>query len=262
MSGSLNKTVRIWDTCTGRVLRVLEGHTDWVHTVPISADGTKVVSGSSDNTVRLWSVSTGEEILCLEGHTGWIWSVAMSPDNSFIVSSSADHRILVWDAYTGKQLQVLHGHQNAVFSVALSSDGCHIVSSSQDRSIRVWDILVSGNQKSVLLRNPRTRAPPDTAFGPITCEPSSEHPNISLDAWVSKLDPRCAQWKVLENQWIVSTGPDNRDRLLMWLDIGPLMLQDPANTVVISRENNYGSIDFSGSIDILGENWTSCYTPI
>ncbi len=46
--------------CCGQVLKVLEGHTDTVRAVAISADGAKIVSGSFDKTVRVWSMETGE----------------------------------------------------------------------------------------------------------------------------------------------------------------------------------------------------------
>ena len=50
--------------CVGsQVLKVLEGHTDSIRAVAISADGSKIVSGSRDKTVRVWSMETGE--VCL-----------------------------------------------------------------------------------------------------------------------------------------------------------------------------------------------------
>ena len=48
-----------------QVLQVLEGHTDRVCAVAISADGTKIASGSFDETVRIWSEETGEVRACL-----------------------------------------------------------------------------------------------------------------------------------------------------------------------------------------------------
>ena len=56
LSGSDDKTVRLWDVETGRCLRVLEGHTDWCRSVAWSADRRRALSGSADQTVRLWDV--------------------------------------------------------------------------------------------------------------------------------------------------------------------------------------------------------------
>jgi WD40 repeat protein len=54
LSGSDDKTVRVWDVANGKLLHTLEGNTDWVRGVSVSADGRVVVSGSDDETVRVY----------------------------------------------------------------------------------------------------------------------------------------------------------------------------------------------------------------
>jgi len=59
VSGSGDKTVRLWNTATGALLQTLEGHSASVYSIAFSPDGKQVVSGSRDNTVRLWDTATG-----------------------------------------------------------------------------------------------------------------------------------------------------------------------------------------------------------
>ncbi len=69
VSGSWDGTLRLWDLETGKSLRTLEGHTDWVSAVAVLADGRRALSGSEDGTLRLWDLETGESLRTLEGHT-------------------------------------------------------------------------------------------------------------------------------------------------------------------------------------------------
>jgi WD40 repeat protein len=56
-SASDDKTVRLWDVQSGRLVRTLEGHTDRVRSVAFAPDGRLFASGSGDGTVRLWGVA-------------------------------------------------------------------------------------------------------------------------------------------------------------------------------------------------------------
>ena len=55
VSGSADKTVRIWNVLDKRQESVLEGHTDSVLSVAVTCDNKFVVSGSADKTVRVWN---------------------------------------------------------------------------------------------------------------------------------------------------------------------------------------------------------------
>jgi len=81
VSGSYDKTVRLWDAATGnQVLPTLEGHTSSVHSVAFSPDGKQVVSKSVHKTDRLWDAATGKQVLpMLEGK-----QVVPKPDNQIL----------------------------------------------------------------------------------------------------------------------------------------------------------------------------------
>ncbi|KAM3066213.1 hypothetical protein ACMFMG_012117 [Clarireedia jacksonii] len=147
VSGSRDKTVRLWDTATGQqVLLALDTYTDSVRSVAFSPDGKQIVSGSRDKTVRLWDTATGQQVLLVfEGHTDAVSSVAFSPDGKQIVSGSHDNTVRLWDTATGQQvLPALEGHTDWVSSVAFSPDGKQVVSKS-DNQILPHTLAVSND---------------------------------------------------------------------------------------------------------------------
>ena len=96
VSGSRDRTVRVWNSETGECVLTLEGHTDFVNSVSFNHDGTKIVSGSSDKTVRVWNSEIGECLLTLEGNTDYVTSVSFNHDGTKIISGSRDRTVRVW----------------------------------------------------------------------------------------------------------------------------------------------------------------------
>jgi WD40 repeat protein len=139
VSGSWDRTVKVWDAQTGQQALSLEGHTNAVLSVCFSPDGKRLVSGSGDWTLKVWDAQTGQQVLELKGHTGLIWSVAFSADGKRITSGSSDQTVKVWDAQTGQQVLELNGHTSGVSSVSFSADGKRIGSGSSDQTVKVWD---------------------------------------------------------------------------------------------------------------------------
>ncbi|MFB4423001.1 WD40 repeat domain-containing protein [Streptomyces sp. QL37] len=56
VSGGEDGLIRLWETATGRLVRVLEGHTDSVSALAMTPDNRYLLSGSEDCTLRLWKL--------------------------------------------------------------------------------------------------------------------------------------------------------------------------------------------------------------
>ena len=91
ISGSFDKTIKIWDIESGKGIKTLEGHKDCVNSVAIKDN--LVISGSDDKTIKIWDVCTGLCLKTLEGHTHWVNSVAIK--DNLIISGSYDKTIKI-----------------------------------------------------------------------------------------------------------------------------------------------------------------------
>jgi WD40 repeat protein len=139
VSGSHDRTVRIWDSETGRCLKTLFGHTQSISVVAFSPDGVLIASGDRwGHTLKIWNVQTGACIYSVEGHSGDIHDLSFSPDGKLVVTAGDDKLIKIWDIKAKSLLRTLKGHSNGVFSIRFSPDGETIVSGSWDKTVRIW----------------------------------------------------------------------------------------------------------------------------
>ena len=86
----------------------LTGHTNSVHAVAWSPDGTRLATAGDDRTVRIWDPTTGETLTTLTGHTGAVRAVAWSPDGTRLATASDDDTVRIWDPATGQTTRHPH----------------------------------------------------------------------------------------------------------------------------------------------------------
>ncbi len=147
MSGSGDKTVKVWSTKTGALRHTLKGHSAWVRAVATHPNRPLVASASNDKLIHLWNLETGQQVQTLKGHTDWIRALCFLPGDR-LASASQDKTILLWDLASGTVIRTLQGHQHWVLSLAQPDDSV-LVSGSRDRTLRLWD-LASGRCLRVL----------------------------------------------------------------------------------------------------------------
>jgi WD40 repeat protein len=146
VSGSTDKSLKIWDASSGQILKTLTGDSDTISSVAYLPNGKRIISGSFDRSVVIWDADTGEAIRTLRSEQtySWevppaVWAVTVSPDGTRIASGGADANIKVWSAATGELLRVLHAHNDAVTSIAYFPDGKLAVSGSKDGTVKIWN---------------------------------------------------------------------------------------------------------------------------
>jgi len=143
LSGSWDKTLRLWDLNTGATTRQFVSHTQDVLSVAFSADNRQIVSGSRDKHIKLWNtLAQCKHTIVDECHNDWVSNVRFSPSNAnpVIVSAGWDKIVKVWNLASCR-LKTNHiGHNGYINAVTVSPDGSLCASGGKDGLAMLWDL--------------------------------------------------------------------------------------------------------------------------
>ncbi len=147
------RTVKVWDTTTGKELATLRGHRFPVFLVQFSPDGRRLATAACDrpksgaapgrpHEVKVWDVASGAELASRSG-LGHLFSMAFSPDGRRLATGREDGRVSIadWESEARPtrepKAMLLTGHERPVTALAFSPDGDRLASAG-DREAKVW----------------------------------------------------------------------------------------------------------------------------
>ena len=145
-SCSDDKTIKVWDTASGKDLFALKAQTGVVCSMAILPNGW-LASASNDKTIKLWDLEERREVRTLKGHTRAIVSLKVL-NNGNLASYSIDDTIKIWNPYQAESnlLATISGHGNTkwILSFAiLPNDSLATLSLNGDKTeesiLRVWN---------------------------------------------------------------------------------------------------------------------------
>ena len=147
VSGSDDKTIKVWDTSDGTCVKTLTGHTR-VFSVSTFTDAKTdkvyIVSGSFDDTIKVWDASDFTCIKTLTGHDLGITSVSTFSDLNRKQKEEALYNELI--DYISKDVI-----NHFVLPYAIPPT-FNIVSGSQDKTVRIWPAVSTSQIQPVGLK--------------------------------------------------------------------------------------------------------------
>ncbi len=115
-AGSNNKSITLWASTTGHLLKRLPGQLEAINAICFSEDGKKLAA-SCYYSVRIWDVdSLNTDVDTykfdeIEGHKDNVGCVAFSRNGKLLVTGCDDAKIRVWNVETRELRSTFEGHE-------------------------------------------------------------------------------------------------------------------------------------------------------
>jgi WD40 repeat protein/transcriptional regulator with XRE-family HTH domain len=134
------KTVKLWEVRSLRLLGTLPEHADQSYCVAWSPDGGTLAYGGLDKAIRIFDVQTSRCRAILHGHVADVFRMVFNPDGTRLLSSSGDGTLRVWDVESSRCMRVMQGYQISLWDLGWSPDGTHLISGGTDGLVTLWDL--------------------------------------------------------------------------------------------------------------------------
>jgi WD40 repeat protein len=149
--GDQGRTIRFWETATGRETRSLfaGGRGKYAEEafrqlgggvmLALSADARTLVSACQEHTVLTWDLASGKRLRELKD-CGYAPSLSLTADGRLLAMAgyAHTHTIRMWEVASGEANHLREGHSGGVHSLAFAQDGKSLASVCSD--LRVWDL--------------------------------------------------------------------------------------------------------------------------
>jgi WD40 repeat protein len=136
VSGSEDRTVKVWDLESGVELVTLNGHEQVIWSVAVTSDGQRVVSGSDDGTLKVWDLESGRELATFIDD-GPLHACVVCPDGATIIAGGGTGRVhfLRLENITSGSLIMTAWMASGARDPAFGCPYCHIWSTTPKSSL-------------------------------------------------------------------------------------------------------------------------------
>ena len=149
VTGSADRTIKIWDLASGQLKLTLTGHIEQVTGVAVSDRHPYMFSCALDKMVKCWDLEYNKVIRHYHGHLSGVYSLALHPELDVLMTGGRDSACRVWDMRTKLQAMCLTGHENTVGAIASQRENPQVITGSYDSTVKLWD-LAAGKCMSTL----------------------------------------------------------------------------------------------------------------
>jgi len=253
-SGGTDRTLRLWDVGTGRLLRTLRGHLAPINALSFFPDGRFLISAGDDVNLRIWDPASGRLVNTLAGHRRSVAALDFSPDGRRFATADEGGKIMIWDASSFGLLRVLEADRHRVHSIDFSPDGRFLASGGGEEVAKIWEVETGALVKTLDVDDVWVQS---VAFSPTGKELATTSLGAKVEIWNPRSGAVLDRWQAHENYTKAAVySPDGRFlATLGFLGIAALKLWDRETQdlvkIIMSRGHFFSAIAFSPDGELL-----------
>lgn len=97
VSGSRDKTLKLFDVATQQLLHTFNGHDNWVRGITFHPNGRYFLSVSDDKTLKIWDLKTGRNTKTMDAHTHFCTCVSFCQISPVVATGGVDQVAKIWE---------------------------------------------------------------------------------------------------------------------------------------------------------------------
>ena len=149
VSGSWDKTIRLWDVPTSKSEKIFKGHTKDVLCIAFSHDERLIFSGGMDNTLKYWNTK-GELRFDNNQFRGWVSCILniQKGKSNYIAVGSWDGSVKIFNSEYNIQ-RTIQGGEYAVTSLSTDDQGDYLFIAYKNGTVKVMNIEEEASENEV-----------------------------------------------------------------------------------------------------------------
>ncbi|PRP81044.1 WD40 repeat-containing protein [Planoprotostelium fungivorum] len=152
ISGSYDRTLRLWDVKEGFAMNVYKGHTESIRAVSLNT-ANRLIFSASDNHLKIWSLDTAKITSNIKIHSDPISCLVYIAEKNIIITGSSDRTVKVIDAKSLRTIKTISGHKHGINCLHYQKNTLAVGSKE---SIHVYDLSLLDKISTVLRGIPNT----------------------------------------------------------------------------------------------------------